>query len=148
MLKQKNETVLSILKELRDILKSQKPQEAQDQVLDDRFTRLKDGWIRDARTSLEWGPSSEKEMNWEDAKKYCAEHGGRLPNVPELFSLVDRTKYEPATTIPGMKKSWYWTCEEVAWGSDAAWCVYFSHGSVFTFGKGHGCFVRPVRSSQ
>jgi len=148
MLKQKNETVLSILKELRDILKSQKPQEPKDQVLDDRFTRLKDGWIRDVRTGLEWGPSSDKAMKFDEAKKYCADQDGRLPTVDELFSLVDRTKYSPATTIPGMKSEWYLASDPVAWNSGYAWGVCFGFGYVGTGGKDGDCYVRPVRSSQ
>ena len=31
-----------------------------------------------------WGETAEKDMNWEDAKEWCEEKGGRLPTLEEL----------------------------------------------------------------
>lgn len=58
----------------------------------DRFKLLEDGFIRDKFTGLEWAPSSEETMNLEDAIKYCEKIGCRLPEVQELYSLVNTIK--------------------------------------------------------
>jgi len=116
-----------------------------------RFVKLSDGWVRDAKTGLEWGQSSPDMMNWEKAKAYCKSVGGRLPTVMELESLVDRTKHEPAIdkdSFPGIKSSWYWTSESVAGHSSSAWCVSFHYGDVDSGHKGNDNYVCPVRSSQ
>jgi hypothetical protein len=151
MEKQRKETELSVLQENRDLLKQLvgllAPKAAEVKI-DDRFTKLADGWIKDTKTGLEWGPGSEKELKWDDAKKYCADQGGRLPTVRELEFLIDRKKHDPATSMPGMKSSWYWTSEEVAWNTASAWCVDFGYGYVSWCGKDYGYYVRPVRSSQ
>ena len=117
-----------------------------------RFQKLKDGWIRDNFLGLDWGPSSTTRMNWEIAKKYAADQGGRLPTRRELESLVDITKYNPAIDkdiFPDTKTDdWYWTGDTVAWRSVYAWTVNFYFGYVDNWGKDYDFYVRPVRSSQ
>lgn len=141
--------ILATLKAIGSILAMTRTASVHVKEADGRFLTLKDGWIKDSQTGLEWGPSSDKSMKWEEAKKFCADHGGRLPNVQELFSLIDRTKYSPATLIPGMKSEWYWTDEPVAGSAGSAWYVGFFGGYVGTGGyKDGGGHVRSVRSSQ
>ena len=57
------------------------------------------GTIFDSKTSLFWQQSPAGKMNWQSALKYCEQLilGGknsdwRLPNIKELFSIVDFTK--------------------------------------------------------
>lgn len=116
-----------------------------------RFKKIEDGWVRDSLLGIEWGPSSAEEMTWAKAKDYCANLGGRLPEVNELQSLVDYSRRDPVidtTFFKDTKSSWYWTGTEVAGGSTSAWCVRFSYGYVGNFNKGNGYYVRPVRASQ
>lgn len=117
-----------------------------------RFKKLNDGWVLDKALGIEWGPSSTKRFDWEDAKKYAAEQGGRLPTVKELRSLVDYDRREPAidTQFFGDTKTddWYWTGTPVAGYSSDAWCVFFGSGGVSISSKDCNSCVRPVRASQ
>jgi hypothetical protein len=116
-----------------------------------RFKKLEDGWVRDTLVGVEWGPSSDKTMNWDQANKYCAKLGGRLPEVNELQSLVDYTKKEPAINaeiFPDTKSSWYWSGTQHQSWTDSAWCVDVYYGIVGYNDKGIGYCVRPVRASQ
>lgn len=118
----------------------------------ERFQKLDDGWIRDLLLGVEWGPSSQKIMDFEEAKKFCAEKGGRLPEAHELHSLVDFSKREPAVNaevFADMKHDdWYWTGTPVAGYSGLAWCVFYRGGNVGSLDVGSSNYVRPVRASQ
>jgi hypothetical protein len=142
----KNRSVKNILEEMLVVLKSVAPVVVKTE--EQRFVKLSDGWIKDKTTGLEWGPGSSNELKWEEAKKYCADKGGRLPTVRELEFLIDRTKHDPATTIPDMKSFWYWTSEELAGNSGGARVVGLGYGSVYGYNKDNNNYVRPVRFSQ
>ena len=117
----------------------------------DRFMKLDDGWIKDSLLGIDWGPSSTETMKWEAAKKYCADLGGRLPERFELLALVDDTKRDPATFpifTDTKTDDWYWTGTIVAGSDGHAWFVNFYGGSVGSYCKGDGGYVRPVCSSQ
>lgn len=117
-----------------------------------RFKVLPDGWIKDEALGLDWGPSSQEDMTFKQAEKYCADLGGRLPTIYELHSLVDYSKQNPAVDteiFPDTKTDdWYWTGTETAWNKSAAWCVDFDDGFVTNDRKGDASYVRPVRPSQ
>lgn len=116
-----------------------------------RFQKLEDGWVRDKLVGVEWGPSSDKYLTYKQAQAYCNKLGGRLPEVEELASLVDRTKYDPCIDkdlFPDTKSSYYWTGTQHARWSDSAWCVFCSNGYVDYSFKDSGSYVRPCRSSQ
>lgn len=52
-----------------------------------RFSAKK-GVVADAETGLSWIPSDNGgDVNWQGAKKYCADKGGRLPTKEELRQL-------------------------------------------------------------
>ena len=116
-----------------------------------RFKKLEDGWVRDTLVGVEWGPCSEKYLTFKQAQEYCAKLGGRLPELNELQSLVDYTKFDPAIDkdlFPDTKSSYYWTGTQHARFEDYAWCVLFSSGFVLYDVKGYDYYVRPVRASQ
>jgi hypothetical protein len=118
---------------------------------DHRFEKLHDGWVSDHELNIEWGPTSEKQMNWDEAVKYCEGLGGRLPTREELQSLVDYNRHDPAIDtriFQDTKNTWYWTSSPVSGYANGAWCVYFDDGDVNYFDKGDGGYVRPVRASQ
>jgi len=116
-----------------------------------RFSKLKDGWVKDEFLGIDWGPSSDKRMNWEDAEKHCANLGGRLPERFELASLIDDTKFKPAVdkdVFPDTVSDYYWSGTTYAYWTDGAWIVYFIDGYVYVDVKTYSYYVRPVRSSQ
>ena len=95
----------------------------------------KGSMVYDSKTELSWerNPSSKK-MNWEKAIQHCKSLELRLPNLYELKSLVDYTKYEPAirTDLINIKTDdWYWTSSSYVGESSkpSAWGVYFGNGS-------------------
>jgi hypothetical protein len=116
-----------------------------------RFIRLKDGWVRDLELGVEWGPSSIKSMNFQDAEKHCVNVGGRLPTIKELRAIVEYDRHEPAIDtafFPDTKKDYYWSSTKTAWNSGAVWCVGFYFGYVYFDLESLGLYVRPVRASQ
>lgn len=116
----------------------------------ERFKLLEDGWIKDVFLGLDWGPSSEEDMEFKDAEKFCADKGGRLPELHELHSLVDFTKEQPAInpSFKDQQSSYYWSATRTAWSKTARWVVGFYFGGVDDGGEDVGFYVRPCRSSQ
>lgn len=155
----KKETLLSVAKEIRDVLVTNSTLNKIVKGVKDmksRFTKNDNGAVIDA-TGLMWGPTFPKQMGWAEAEKACKElklgdhQDWRLPTVNELFSLVDRKKHNPAidtSFFPDTKSSWYWTSETYADSSGFAWFVSFYDGYVTSDGKSSEYYVRPVRSSQ
>jgi len=135
-----------LLVELKEVISSKKFIES------NRFKILADGWVFDKALGIDWAPSSQKKFDWEGAKKYAAEQGGRLPTVKELRSLVDYDKHNPAIDTQFFSDTktddWYWTGTEVAGYSGSAWRVGFYLGLVDYCGKVDGIYVRPCRASQ
>jgi hypothetical protein len=123
-----------------------------------RFVKNLDGTVTDNLLKVVWGPTLSERMTWSDAGKACKKlalngrKGWRLPTVNELFSLVDRSRKNPATNaeIFGDTKTddWYWTSEKLAGSTGCAWVVVFSDGGVGGCNKDYTYFVRLVRSSQ
>ena len=115
-----------------------------------RYTKLKDGWIHDNKTKLEWGPSSTERMAWAEAKIWCKQQGGRLPEIQELVTLVDYSRHNPAIDpiFGNTQSSYYWSSTTFAYNPSYAWDVGFSGGFVYYVGKTSSSYVRPVRSGQ
>jgi len=113
-----------------------------------RFKELKDGWIKDSLTGLDWGQSSDKTMTFKQALAYCKKLGARLPTSQELMSLIDHSKRCPASELDMKTDDWYWTGTSVAGYPVDAWCVIFGYGSVGGNDKDDDYYVRPVRASQ
>lgn len=104
---------------------------------------------------LEWSDTllNGESVNYEAAEKAVAALGPswRLPTVNELFSIVDRSRHDPAidtSKFPDTKSKAYWTSEECDWDSSAVWIVYFYGGDVGYLHRSYGGCVRAVRSSQ
>lgn len=103
--------------------------------------------------SLEWSPTlcDGKRMSYADAEKACAAlgEGWRLPTRPELESILDLTRHEPAidtARFPDTKSGWYWTSTPCAWSSSNTWVVGFDLGAASGGPRGYGdAFVRAVR---
>ena len=125
------------------------------------FSRI-NGVVSDSKTTLQWqddysdNSGSIKQANWTVAIDYCEalELGGqsdwRLPNLNELTSLVDDTKYNPSISnvFENSASNGYWSSTSYASSSDYAWIVYFYYGYQNYYRKNHGYYVRCVRAGQ
>ena len=70
----------------------------------------------------------------------------RLPTIQELLSIVDYTKYNPATNLEGIKSNWYWSSSSSVPDSSLAWGVDLEDGdSGYSNKKGRG-HIRCVRT--
>jgi len=110
----------------------------------------KENCYRDNKTGLEWSLDSYGPMNWSDAVKFTSliGTGWRLPAIEELITLVDFTKFEPATELPKMLSSLYWSSSTSADHQAYAWLVGFATGGVFSYEKTFNNYVRFVRSPE
>ena len=112
-------------------------------------------WVKDPATDI--GAPFDVAMSWNDAIDNCenltfaGETDWRLPNVKELMSIVDYSRYNPSIDplFTNTQASRYWSSTTYAGGADFAWGVYFSNGYVASANKVFGSgYVRPVRGGQ
>jgi hypothetical protein len=89
---------------------------------------------------LEWGAVSDKEMNWKNAKKWCAKQGKgwRLPTRVELVQACDEG------VLTGDDR-WFWSSTEFYANPAYAWVVLLANGSTTTNNKPTSNYVRAVR---
>ena len=116
--------------------------------------------VTDTSTGLQWQDDVDAKNNtrtWSGAIDYCENLtlGGysdwRLPNINELKSIVDRSKYSPAIAdgFSNVRSGYYWSSTTRANDSDVAWVVSFYYGSVSNYGvKNRSHYVRCVRAGQ
>ena len=113
--------------------------------------------VRDLATDLEWlVEHATNEAVAHAAAIEAAEAvtvGGytnwRLPLRPELDSIVDLSRYNPAIDtdfFPGTHAAGYWTASPDASDPEYAWLVYFNYGSANLNPRNYHGFVRAVRS--
>jgi len=100
---------------------------------------VKGSMVYDEETKLLWQKNpSNKKMTWSEAKDYCESLELRLPNLYELKSLVDYTKYNPAirTDLINIKTDdWYWSASEFKGVYSYVWVVDFFHGGEDDWGN-------------
>jgi pimeloyl-ACP methyl ester carboxylesterase len=115
------------------------------------------GTVTDNRTGLMWQQGEPGSMTWGNALSYCEglSLGGysdwRLPNIKELESLTDDTRYSPAidTSFFPNAYAYYWSSTTYAFYPDRAWYVFFKYGYVYVSDKYFaGNYVRCVRGGQ
>ena len=119
------------------------------------FTDNGNGTVTDNNTGLMWQKEDDNATRtWEQALTYCeglslAGHNDwRLPNIKELESLTDDTKYNPSidtTYFPNTNASYYWSSTTYAYSTSYAWNVYFGNGVVSNDVKSYGYYVRCAR---
>ena len=115
---------------------------------------VKNDTIIDQGTSLEWQKTDNgMQSTWQNALAYCeglsldSKNDWRLPNIRELKSLVDYSKYYPAIdpAIPCQSSS-YWSATSVAdFDPKSAWSVFFGNGDDIWKDKTKIYHVRCVR---
>ncbi len=123
------------------------------------FTDNGDGTATDAGTGLSWikNPSSAS-MNWESALSYCenltfaGKSDWRLPNIKELFSIVDVNSINPSLnkqifSTVGPDK--FWSSTTMANGTEKSWYLDMKNGiATYEVKTNQTLKVLCVRSGQ
>ena len=115
--------------------------------------------VLDTKTNLMWQDNNDTKTikkNWSDAIDYCENLtlGGYsdwyLPNINELRSLADRSRYNPAIdpAFKNVVSYGYWSSTTFMSHTSAAWYVYFNGGTDNWNGKSYTVYVRCVRHSD
>ena len=97
--------------------------------------------VKDSATGLVWTPFERNEKNWKEALSYCEElvYAGisdwRLPNRNELASLLNNSKFGPASDFSiGDLLDWgaFWTSTSFQYNEEnyEAWYVDLEDGDV------------------
>ncbi|NWH05509.1 DUF1566 domain-containing protein [Desulfobacter latus] len=117
-----------------------------------------DGTVSDSETALMWQQQDDDQYrNWVDALGYCENlslagyDDWRLPNIRELETLVDDSRYDPAIDtdyFTGCHSSYYWSGSSYARYSSDAWGVSFNDGYVYYGHKADSYYVRCVRCGR
>ena len=134
------------------------------------FSRDSSGVVADSATGLAWQDDYSdngeeiKEATWQEALFYCEElslgdrDDWRLPNIKELRSITDKSKYDPAidSVFTNVTSSYYWSSTTVTYsyhwsfttgmsGSSKEWTVNFNYGSDGWRSRTNEHYVRCVR---
>ena len=118
------------------------------------YTDNGNGTVTDTVTNLMWQQQDDATVRtWEQALTYCEglSFGGhtdwRLPNIKELKSLADTTRYNPSINpiFINTKSSSYWSSTTYVSNSTFAWDVGFPNGVVGYYNKTYSDYVRCVR---
>jgi hypothetical protein len=138
------------------------------------FINNGDGTITDTSTGLMWELKDSKDKmpnyenphdadniySWKDALSLCENlslagyNNWRLPDINELQSIVDYSRYAPAidpvfsNTVSSYFSSEYWSSTTDTSNPYRAWRVDFYYGHVLSDDKSSGYYVRAVRAVQ
>ena len=126
-------------------------------IAGDRFSRDDNKEVViDSATNLMWQDDSDAKTikkNWQEAISYCENLtlGGYndwyLPNINQLFSIVDTSKYNPAinSIFQNVFSYNYWSSTTNAFSTYSTWDVDFGNGFGYWNDKSNGFYVRCVR---
>jgi RHS repeat-associated protein len=122
------------------------------------FTDNGNGTVTDNTTGLIWQQDDPGGLTWASALSYCEglPLGGhsdwRLPNIKELESITDDTRYNPAVDtvfFPNAHSSIYWSSTTYDGSSSDAWYIGFSYGYSSARDKNYYSFyVRCVSGGR
>ena len=118
------------------------------------FVSNSNSTVTDQGTGMVWQMDDDNvTRTWQGALDYCngLTIGGssdwRLPDIKELSSIVDETRYWPAVApvFSSTKAAYYWSASSYASNPDNAWVVSFYDGYVYYLSKADSYYVRCVR---
>jgi hypothetical protein len=134
---------------------------------DTRFTDKVDGTVKDNLTGLVWSKNANLSggtLTWQQALDYVAGMNAgthpnfgytdwRLPNVNELKSLIDNSRYYPALPqghpFTNVQSVYYWSSTTSAGYPGSAWLVFMYYGFVYYYDKSYNYYCAwPVRAGQ
>ena len=111
--------------------------------------------VLDNNTGLMWQQTIPTDAyKWDGAVSYCnsLSYAGysdwRLPTPQELLTIVDNSRYNPATDttyFPNTPSGYFWSSSTYVYSTDYAWYVGFNGGNVSNPNKTHYYYVRCVR---
>jgi len=107
-----------------------------------RFVEEEDNYI-DTITGFRWSKENFGPMDWDEVVDKQPV-GWRLPTLEELLSVVNSKKIGPATELPGIEQSYYWSSTTYAHRSDGVRIVNFYDGYDSYGYKSHAHYVRYV----
>ncbi|HNT28549.1 MAG TPA: DUF1566 domain-containing protein, partial [bacterium] len=110
--------------------------------------------VTDTTSALIWTKEySASTLTWKSALDYCEtlDYGDatdwRLPNIEELKTLIDDTRYNPASSFPGgIPTNWFWSSSSYMSSTTYAWSVNSGSGNVSSNNKTDNYYARCVRS--
>lgn len=126
------------------------------------FTDKGNGTILDNATGLYWvkdpindiGAPFNATMNWSnaiincEALNFAGKNDWRLPNIKELNTLPDYSRWDPAMDpvfFPNAMDANHWSSTTYALNPILAPIVNFYAGTIYFLNKTTLCWVRPVR---
>lgn len=122
------------------------------------FTDNGNGIVTENITHLEWQKEdNDLKYTWEAAINYCeglslaGQTDWRLPNIRELSSILDSSRFNPAidlTYFPNTNSSGYWSSTTGVFETGRAWYIYFYTAQVLVPHKTESNYVRCVRDGQ
>jgi hypothetical protein len=118
------------------------------------LSRDDNGIVTDSSTSLQWQDNVKLPLkNWIDAIEYCENlslngNNWRLPNIYEIRSLLDYSKYGPATKedifINNSKKT-YWSSTTLKSDTATALNIDIESGRSYSYSKSAQLETKCVR---
>ena len=128
------------------------------------WTMVKDnvtGLIWEVKTDDDSVHDKNNKYSWQDAQdvfipelnneNFGGNSDWRLPNIFELASIANLSKYIPAIDEQYFKNymsDFYWSSTTNANYTGHAWGVYFNYGYDYNHSKSSAYYVRAVRSGQ
>ncbi len=113
--------------------------------------------VTDNATGLQWQDDEVgNDMEWEEAIRHCEElelddySDWRLPNINELKTIVDRSRYRPTIVeeFEHTNSNSYWSSTTYDDNKYRAWPVSFYSGNTESYIKDNSLYVRCVRAGQ
>ena len=112
-----------------------------------------DDIITDTTSGLIWQKTYLSNKTWKEALDYCENltyanySDWRLPNLNELFSLINDDKFSPASDLTNVAKQPYWTSTSSMTSINEALYINFYGGSIGASAKttSGSRYVRCVR---
>jgi len=124
-------------------------------LMSSNFNRINDIVI-DNITGLEWQDNNETNVTsytWMDAINYCEslnlnnKDDWRLPNINELFSIIDESAYNPSidNIFHYISSEYYWSSTVSTFNLEKVWLIYFQIGNRAYLSKSDTHLLRCVR---
>lgn len=81
-------------------------------------------WMRQVKTDLTFSQA------FEYAERVARETGlaWRVPTIKELYSLLDRSRHNPASAFPDMPSDWFWSSTSLDMRPEFTFHINFEYG--------------------
>jgi|APSaa5957512576_1039674.scaffolds.fasta_scaffold31900_2 hypothetical protein len=109
-----------------------------------RFIEKEDCFL-DNQTGFKWSKENFGPIQYENITYNIIPIGWKIPSIKELFTLTDHNLFRPATSLPGMKSTGYWSTSLQVCTTDDIWIVNFSYGGVLSYRTRYNCYIRYIK---